>query len=60
LGGRASATLVPGFDVAAVTETDLLERTIPADAADGPRLTLRPFQIVTLRLRPASSAEIRP
>jgi alpha-mannosidase len=58
LGGRASARLLPAFDVAAVTETDLLEREIEPDAAtavaDGVELRLRPFQVVTLRLRPTA------
>ncbi|MHB9855122.1 alpha-mannosidase [Streptomyces krungchingensis] len=57
-GGRTRATLVPGFDVATVTVTDLLERPL-ADATapgrDGDRITvpLRPFELVTLRLRRA-------
>ncbi|MEU1195064.1 glycoside hydrolase family 38 C-terminal domain-containing protein [Streptomyces sp. NPDC005813] len=57
-GGRTRATLTPGFDVATVTVTDLLERPL-ADATapgrDGDRITvpLRPFELVTLRLRRA-------
>ncbi|MEU6868459.1 glycoside hydrolase family 38 C-terminal domain-containing protein [Streptomyces sp. NPDC046876] len=57
LGGRANATLAPDFPVSEALETDLLERPLPGTAlapasADGPLpLTLRPFQIVTLRLR---------
>ncbi|BCL26039.1 alpha-mannosidase [Streptomyces aurantiacus] len=57
-GGRSRATLTAGFDVAAVTVTDLLERPL-ADAVaperDGNRLTLklRPFELVTLRLKRA-------
>ena len=55
-GGRAAATLTPSFALAGVDETDLLERPVPASAmtgADGDAvsLRLRPFQIVTLRLR---------
>ncbi|TDD97555.1 alpha-mannosidase [Jiangella asiatica] len=55
-GGRATTTLTAGFAVASVEETDLLERPAEPDAvveADGPAvsLRLRPFQIVTLRLR---------
>lgn len=57
LGGRASATLAAGFDLAEATETDLLERPLvhPSGAVagrDGNQvfLRLRPFQIVTLRL----------
>ncbi|MEY9877357.1 alpha-mannosidase [Streptacidiphilus sp. MAP12-33] len=70
LGGRATATLRPGFALGAVTETDLLERPLPdapAHAAghvashvpglDGTVvLRLRPFQILTLRLSPAEEA----
>ncbi|RIQ20359.1 alpha-mannosidase [Jiangella rhizosphaerae] len=58
-GGRAAATLTPSFAVSGVEETDLLERPVPATAvtstsADGAvALKLRPFQIVTLRLRRA-------
>ncbi|MFF4760232.1 alpha-mannosidase [Streptomyces sp. NPDC001292] len=55
-GGRARATLTAGFEVADVTVTDLLERPLPQMAAperDGGRivLRLRPFELVTLRLR---------
>jgi alpha-mannosidase len=53
-GARASVTVSASFDVASVAETDLLERELPADAlvgADPISLRLRPFQIVTLRLR---------
>ncbi|MFJ3636686.1 alpha-mannosidase [Streptomyces sp. NPDC090112] len=56
-GGRAAAVLTAGFPVAEAVESDLLERPLagvavaPA-AADGTvALTLRPFQIVTVRLR---------
>lgn len=54
-GGRTRATLTAGFEVGDVTVTDLLERPL-ADAAaprrDGDRVTLslRPFELVTLRL----------
>ncbi|MFF5447849.1 alpha-mannosidase [Streptomyces sp. NPDC012888] len=57
LGGRATATLTAGFDLAGVTEVDLLERPLDGAAAGEPgaggtvALTLRPFQILTLRLR---------
>jgi alpha-mannosidase len=57
-GGRARATLTAGFEVADVTATDLLERptgdTEPPQR-DGDRITvrLRPFELVTLRLRRA-------
>ncbi len=55
-GGRASATLTAGFDVVSADETDLLERPLEQDAVRGiegasVRLNLRPFQIVTVRLR---------
>ncbi|OIJ86663.1 alpha-mannosidase [Streptomyces monashensis] len=55
-GGRARATLTAGFEVADVTVTDLLERPL-ADSEpptrEGERITLRlrPFELVTLRLR---------
>jgi alpha-mannosidase len=61
-GGRATTAVRPGFAVAAVTEVDLLERALAEDqrragpvVAEGGRLrlTLRPFQVVTLRFRPA-------
>jgi alpha-mannosidase len=54
-GGRTKATLTAGFGVGDVTVTDLLERPL-TDAAtprrDGDRVTLslRPFELVTLRL----------
>lgn len=57
-GGRARATLTAGFAVDDVTVTDLLERP-DADGEpplrDGERITvrLRPFQLMTLRLRRA-------
>ncbi|TQM58253.1 glycoside hydrolase family 38 N-terminal domain-containing protein [Humibacillus xanthopallidus] len=53
-GGRARARLVPGFEVEQIVETDLLERPLAEPRAlvdaDG-TLALRPFQLVTLRLR---------
>ncbi|WP_052852878.1 alpha-mannosidase [Streptomyces avicenniae] len=55
LGGRAVTTLTAGFPLAGAVVTDLLERPL-ADApevTDG-RLTLRPFQILTLRLTPGA------
>ncbi|MEU4047394.1 alpha-mannosidase [Streptomyces antibioticus] len=57
-GGRARATLTTGFGLAGATVTDLLERPLPdapAPEADGDRITvgLRPFELVTLRLRRA-------
>jgi alpha-mannosidase len=59
LGGRATATLTAGFPVGAITETDLLERPVPAGLrADGAELplTLHPFQIRTLRLHRTKGA----
>ncbi|WP_030194271.1 glycoside hydrolase family 38 C-terminal domain-containing protein [Streptomyces sp. NRRL S-87] len=62
LGGRATATLTAGFDLVGATGTDLLERPLEAGAEGSPvtsvagsrvGLALRPFQIVTLRLRRA-------
>jgi alpha-mannosidase len=65
-GGRAHARLRAVFPVAAVTETDLLERPLPTArallgdrATDEAVLELRPFQIVTLRLRPAHGGQVR-
>jgi alpha-mannosidase len=63
-GRRARATLTPSFDLAAVTATDLLERPLAGTGeavddggctVDGGAvpLTLRPFQILTLRLTPS-------
>jgi alpha-mannosidase len=57
-GARVRATLVPGFELASATVTDLLERPVEDDGSAEPtddgavRLTLRPFQILTLRLAP--------
>lgn len=56
-GGRARATLTADFPVAAAVESDLLERPLSGTAVgvvtpeNAVPLTLRPFQIVTLRLR---------
>ena len=54
-GGRASGTLSPGFPVERATVTDLLERPLHREE-EGPTadltVELRPFQILTLRLRP--------
>ncbi|MFB7635207.1 alpha-mannosidase [Streptomyces sp. NPDC056149] len=58
-GSRARGTLAPGFPVAHATVTDLLERPL-RDEEEGPTsdlaITLRPFQILTLRLRPQHPA----
>ncbi|MFH8568234.1 alpha-mannosidase [Streptomyces sp. NPDC017993] len=54
-GGRATGTLSPGFAVEGATVTDLLERPLHEEE-EGPTsdvtVELRPFQILTLRLRP--------
>jgi alpha-mannosidase len=55
LGGRAAAVLRPGFPHARAELTDLLERPLPVPMPvvgddGGIPLTLRPFQILTLRL----------
>lgn len=56
-GARTTATVRPTFPVAAVEEVDLLEQPLAADALREVdeqgvgRLVLRPFQIVTVRLR---------
>jgi alpha-mannosidase len=59
LGGRAETVLRPGFPVTRVEVVDLLERPVhenPSEiGADGSiPLTLRPFQILTVRLVRAS------
>ena len=66
LGARARARLELGFDAATVVLTDLLERplpdTAPELAGDGLDLTLRPFQILTLRFettRPSTTDQRR-
>jgi alpha-mannosidase len=56
LGGRAAARLRPSFAVAGAQVTDLLERPmddgeVPLDADGGVPVALRPFQVLTLRLR---------
>ncbi|WP_336641919.1 alpha-mannosidase [Microbacterium sp. USHLN272] len=52
-GGRAVGQVTPSFDFGSVVETDLLERETPRAAvtgvATGVELSLRPFQLVTLR-----------
>lgn len=56
LGQRAHACLQAGFDLTGVAETDLLEREVDAAAVStvsggAVELDLRPFQLVTLRLK---------
>ncbi|MCX0247829.1 alpha-mannosidase [Streptomyces drozdowiczii] len=53
-GGRAKTTLTTGFRASGAVATDLLERPLsdaPAPESDeeGVRLSLRPFELVTLR-----------
>lgn len=52
LGGRARARLTAGFPLGSASVCDLLERELTAAATDGDAvaLSLRPFEIVTLRL----------
>ncbi|MBF8185184.1 alpha-mannosidase [Nonomuraea sp. K274] len=54
-GGRARATLTPRFPVAEVVTTDLLERPTgePRRQGGAVSLTLRPFELVTLRMKRA-------
>jgi alpha-mannosidase len=65
LGGRAEVTVRPSFTIDSAVETDLLEddlarvdpnggipRALLESDGQAVRLSLRPFQIVTLRLRP--------
>jgi alpha-mannosidase len=61
-GGRTSGQLTTAFPLAGVVETDLLERPLAdtGSAVTGREgsavsLSLRPFQILTLRLSPAAS-----
>ncbi|MFE7426892.1 alpha-mannosidase [Streptomyces sp. NPDC057545] len=66
-GGRATALLTTGFPLESTTVTDLLERTgVPGEDSGAARqtaagqvsLALRPFQILTLRLRSTSTAHV--
>ncbi|SEG06546.1 alpha-mannosidase [Actinacidiphila yanglinensis] len=50
-GGRARTTLTADFPVGAVREADLLEVPLATHPPSAP-LTLRPFQILTLRITP--------
>ncbi|MFE7853906.1 alpha-mannosidase [Streptomyces sp. NPDC057403] len=52
-GGRATGVLRTGFPLAGAQVTDLLERPLEdaATTEDGVPVALRPFQILTLRLR---------
>ncbi|WP_112263448.1 alpha-mannosidase [Lentzea terrae] len=50
LGGRARFTLTPGFECVRAQVTDLLER--PQRTVSLEDIELRPFQILTVRLKP--------
>jgi len=52
-GGRAQGVLRTGFPLAGAQVTDLLERPLEDAAVEdgGVRVSLRPFQVLTLRLR---------
>ncbi|MEO7146303.1 MAG: glycoside hydrolase family 38 C-terminal domain-containing protein, partial [Terrimesophilobacter sp.] len=54
LGSRTRTTITPGFEWGSVAQTDLLERAVEptavlSDTEGSVALTLRPFQLVTLR-----------
>ncbi|WP_246278571.1 glycosyl hydrolase-related protein [Phytohabitans rumicis] len=60
-GGRATATVRPGFPTSCASVVDLLERRLQdapphADSDGGVHLSLRPFQIVTLRFARSTPA----
>ena len=60
LGGRAASRLTTGFPLAQARVADLLERPLDeppltVDADGGIELALRPFQVLTLRLRRAAA-----
>ncbi|WP_037913977.1 alpha-mannosidase [Actinacidiphila yeochonensis] len=55
-GGRVRTTLSADFPLAAVEETDLMEEPL-VSRVPGEPLTLRPFQILTLRLTPGTTGE---
>ncbi|WP_258563266.1 glycoside hydrolase family 38 C-terminal domain-containing protein, partial [Streptomyces phytophilus] len=54
-GGAVSATVTAGFPVAGISDCDLLERPLGelTEAGAAAVVRMRPFQIRTLRLRPA-------
>jgi alpha-mannosidase len=49
LGAHASVRVTPTFEHRSVQEVDLLERPSDSGSWDGSHLSLRPFQIATLR-----------
>ena len=52
-GGRAAGRLTPGFPATGAVRTDLLERPLEEQPADPFELSLRAFELVTLRIPPA-------
>ncbi len=50
-GARGRVRVTAGFETAGAEVVDLLERPLAGDDWDGTHLSLRPFQIVTLRFR---------
>lgn len=58
-GGRATATARFGFPIVDATVTDLLERPLTDESVtfdtEHVELSLRPFQIITLRLAPTNT-----
>ena len=57
-GGRGSVTVTALFDTERCERTDLLERaTGDVQDASAATLELRPFEIVTLRYRPAAGRD---
>ena len=58
-GAKARAVVTPGFAFESVAETDLLERDVDqtaiVDAEGALALSVRPFQLVTLRFRGVSA-----
>ena len=51
LGARTRVRVLPAFATSGAEVVDLLERPLPSRDWDGEELSLRPFQIVTLRWR---------
>jgi alpha-mannosidase len=49
LGAHTRVRVTPSFETTGAEVVDLLERPLPADGQDGTELSLRPFQIITLR-----------
>ena len=51
LGARASVMVVPAFETSGAGVVDLLERPLGSEDQNGAELSLRPFQLVTIRFR---------